>query len=466
MKLKTGFGGTLLPFPKQIQNHNNDPGTPPNHKGFLYRNSCLSLTLLIFLLNIARANAQQISEVHIGQKVPNVAFHNLINFHSSDAKLSDFDGKLLVLDFWDTWCKACLESMPETADLKKEYGDKVQFINITPQSIEIVKSFLKRNSSVRNLLMTMEPADTICELLFPHKLVPHVVWINQKGVYLGSTSQLDLNREVIDQILKSGSASFSDPKIDYLTFNPNKNLFQGNNGGIPDVIFKSQLTHYQPGLQSIDGNTEEDSTERYYAVNNDLYSLFCHALSIQPYSLSNAQIIYSDSLSKKLFKYFKNADRKKILFCYELIYPKGEKLKASSIILNDLSRWFGISVAVIPREVDCYIIKPSGTLKLASGDSVSRNNLSDKNKSFKYIRGQWMQKLVDFLNDQPGMKPVFDETGYNGKVDLILNKDPANIDELNRCLARYGVAIETEKRLINMMVVSTRSTRMSGQLSN
>ena len=86
--------------------------------------------------------------------------------------------------------------------------------------------------------MTMEPADTICELLFPHKLVPHVVWINQKGVYLGSTSQLDLNREVIDQILKSGSASFSDPKIDYLTFNPNKNLFQGNNGGIPDVIFK------------------------------------------------------------------------------------------------------------------------------------------------------------------------------------------------------------------------------------
>jgi peroxiredoxin len=39
-------------------------------------------------------------------------------------RLSDFAGKVVVLKFWATWCWSCRQSMPQTQQLAKEYGDK------------------------------------------------------------------------------------------------------------------------------------------------------------------------------------------------------------------------------------------------------------------------------------------------------------------------------------------------------
>ena len=39
-------------------------------------------------------------------------------------KLSDFKGKVIVLDFWATWCGPCLESMPHTAKVARKYAGK------------------------------------------------------------------------------------------------------------------------------------------------------------------------------------------------------------------------------------------------------------------------------------------------------------------------------------------------------
>ena len=43
-------------------------------------------------------------------------------------KLSDFQGKPVVLNFWTSWCGYCKEEMPYFESAYKEYGDRVQFI--------------------------------------------------------------------------------------------------------------------------------------------------------------------------------------------------------------------------------------------------------------------------------------------------------------------------------------------------
>jgi thiol-disulfide isomerase/thioredoxin len=40
------------------------------------------------------------------------------------AKLADFKGKVVVLDFYATWCEPCRAETPHLVNLQKQYGDK------------------------------------------------------------------------------------------------------------------------------------------------------------------------------------------------------------------------------------------------------------------------------------------------------------------------------------------------------
>lgn len=54
---------------------------------------------------------------------------SLTNLEGKTVKLSDYRGKIVVLDFWATWCHYCIESFPHMQDLVKSYkGQNVEFL--------------------------------------------------------------------------------------------------------------------------------------------------------------------------------------------------------------------------------------------------------------------------------------------------------------------------------------------------
>ena len=62
-----------------------------------------------------------------GKSITNMGWSLADGKHSA---FSDFKGKVLVLDFYATWCNPCRESIPHLVDLQKRYQDDVRVIGL------------------------------------------------------------------------------------------------------------------------------------------------------------------------------------------------------------------------------------------------------------------------------------------------------------------------------------------------
>jgi cytochrome c biogenesis protein CcmG/thiol:disulfide interchange protein DsbE len=72
-----------------------------------------------------------VNSVVAGQSVPStLAHHAAPNFSREDVRnkkpirLADFRGKVVLLNFWATWCAPCLTEMPAFREWQKQYGSR------------------------------------------------------------------------------------------------------------------------------------------------------------------------------------------------------------------------------------------------------------------------------------------------------------------------------------------------------
>lgn len=104
-----------------------------------------SLALLLFLAALVATKAVAVQESE-AEKITAPAWE-LNDLDGKQIKLSDFKGKVVILNFWATWCAPCRVEIPGFVALQKKYGDKglaMIGVSVDEQGPDVVKEFVKQ----------------------------------------------------------------------------------------------------------------------------------------------------------------------------------------------------------------------------------------------------------------------------------------------------------------------------------
>ncbi len=156
-----------------------------------FRTTFLSILFLLISFSIQAQSGSPFQKpssksLYVGDQIPEEFYELKLNTidlkkgNLSQIQLKDHRSKLIILDFWATWCPSCLGSLKHLHEIRSVLDtSKVLVLPVNYQKPEEIKIIIDRfgwdHRSVHS--------DIDLGAYFPHQGIPHMVWIKDSKVH-------------------------------------------------------------------------------------------------------------------------------------------------------------------------------------------------------------------------------------------------------------------------------------------
>lgn len=146
----------------------------------------LIVTIALIVVSLVQddSSLESVKMSSIGEGIPAPDF-TFPGLDGKNTSLSDYKGKVVLVNIWATWCPPCVEEMPSMQKLYNEFNGKnfeILAVSIDAAGIDAVAPFMKKHKLSFPALM--DPNGTI-KSMYRVTGIPESFIIDKQGILVG-----------------------------------------------------------------------------------------------------------------------------------------------------------------------------------------------------------------------------------------------------------------------------------------
>jgi thiol-disulfide isomerase/thioredoxin len=108
--------------------------------------------------------------------------YTLVDIEGKPRQLREWDGKVVLVNFWATWCPPCRTEIPDFVAMQEKYGGKgVQFVGIALDNNENIAEFLRTEPVNYPILLDREDKSLSFDYGNTSGVLPYTVVVDRDG---------------------------------------------------------------------------------------------------------------------------------------------------------------------------------------------------------------------------------------------------------------------------------------------
>ncbi|KYG74948.1 thiol-disulfide isomerase/thioredoxin [Roseivirga ehrenbergii] len=362
---------------------------------------------------------------------------SLMDKNKTSISFSELEGKVVMIDFWATWCSPCIAGMPHLNDLQNEFNENLQIIAVSHESEDRIKRFI--NSRPQAFLFGLDNANNL-QKAFPHSIIPHTVLINPNGKVVAITAPENINLKVIEQVLKGETIDLP-LKTDIIDFDYADDYFKVDSTIAEHFVIQP----YNASIPSFSKRSGGIFANRRLTIHNAPISSFFRAA----FQVSSYRLVYE--VDETQFDY-ENTDN---LYNLDIIVAPEDRDQFYPIFQSKLNELLEVKGRIGKQEKEIAVLYKIDSLEFGLNPVEEHTNYSGRGDYFKSA-GASMDDFREYLENFGlfGL-PVVNDTGIDGYFSLEFSFDPETKGSFQENLRKIGLGIKKNKREIDVLILYT-----------